>query len=834
MMHKLNNKIAISLLIILLLTLPLSTIAGAGNQPPCVPSYPNPSYSATQVNTTLTLTWQGGDPNSEDTIVYDVYFGTSYPPPKVSAKQHNTTYPVDNLRDNTLYYWLIVSRDNQGGAAAGPLWRFTTKPVPNNPPHKPHTPTPQHEDNNIATPTQLRWECDDPDQEKIFYDIFLEANDTTPDLPFATNYPYTDLSTGTLTYNTTYYWQVVASDIHGATNKSAIWQFTTGGKNANHPPDQPIEPTPDDQSSGISLSTSLSWSCTDQDNDTLTYTVNLGTTTTPAIVAENQTQSTYTPSSLSYNTTYYWQVEVYDKHNAHTSGPLWSFNTEEQGANHPPNTPYSPTPTNGKTNVYINPTLMWKCSDDEDDNIEYDVFLGTLSTSMNKKADDIQTIQYTLSNLAYDTTYYWRVDAIDSNNAKTEGDTWSFRTVSSGSNNPPNIPSSPSPNNGKTGVATNGKLQWAGRDPDSGDTISYTIYFGTNQQPPKIIDNITDPEYRPGKLSFDTSYYWKVTSTDNHGLSSTSPIWTFTTKEGNEHPLADAGGPYQGFVDERITFDGSGSADPDGEIVSYRWNFGDNSFGTAEIAHHTFTSEGSYQVTLTVVDDDGQEATDSTTITIKQANFAPMEPTVDGPTSGNAGEPLTYTISAQDKDGDLIQFFITWGDGTTTTSNLVLSSTEEEHTWSNQGLYTLKVTAEDENGGRSTTEELKISIGVKILELNFPLHFLFGYLIDYDNDGVYDVFQRIDKREMPVLFIKDEQYLIDDNDDGEWDYRYDPYAKTLDKATAEDINQTETNAGFFVFSEDFIIFLPILIVGGLIIGVEVAIVSYTRRKKKMH
>jgi PKD repeat protein len=52
-------------------------------------------------------------------------------------------------------------------------------------------------------------------------------------------------------------------------------------------------------------------------------------------------------------------------------------------------------------------------------------------------------------------------------------------------------------------------------------------------------------------------------------------------------------------------FDGSKSTDPDGQIASYDWNFGDGSTGTGAVVEHHYTATGHYSATLTVTDDKG-------------------------------------------------------------------------------------------------------------------------------------------------------------------------------------------------------------------------------------
>lgn len=81
-------------------------------------------------------------------------------------------------------------------------------------------------------------------------------------------------------------------------------------------------------------------------------------------------------------------------------------------------------------------------------------------------------------------------------------------------------------------------------------------------------------------------------------------------------PVADAGGPYKGVVNSPITFDGSGSSDADGAIVSYLWNFGDSTTGTGVSPTHSYTIAGNYTVILTVTDNESLTYSNSTLASI--------------------------------------------------------------------------------------------------------------------------------------------------------------------------------------------------------------------------
>jgi len=89
----------------------------------------------------------------------------------------------------------------------------------------------------------------------------------------------------------------------------------------------------------------------------------------------------------------------------------------------------------------------------------------------------------------------------------------------------------------------------------------------------------------------------------------------------NDPPIADAGGPYSGDEGVEITFDASGSYDPDGNIVGYRWDWTNNDewdtpWLTSPIATHTYPDEGSYTVLVEVKDNQDSTNTDTAQVTI--------------------------------------------------------------------------------------------------------------------------------------------------------------------------------------------------------------------------
>ncbi|UCC89467.1 MAG: PKD domain-containing protein [Anaerolineales bacterium] len=87
-----------------------------------------------------------------------------------------------------------------------------------------------------------------------------------------------------------------------------------------------------------------------------------------------------------------------------------------------------------------------------------------------------------------------------------------------------------------------------------------------------------------------------------------------TITAGNQPPTAAADAELIPKAEPCYRFIGSESSDPDGEIVSYAWDFGDQNTGTGEVVEYCYAEPGSYAVTLTVTDDQG--GTDSASVDV--------------------------------------------------------------------------------------------------------------------------------------------------------------------------------------------------------------------------
>ncbi len=318
---------------------------------------------------------------------------------------------------------------------------------------------------------------------------------------------------------------------------------TTGGVTDNNPPNQPSDPFPADYSTQVSVdSLVLSWTCSDPNGDDLTFDIYFGTTSPPSLVWGNYSTMSYTSKvdPLDYSTPYFWKIIAKDG-KATTESDLWKFTTE---GNSRPYTPSNPYPSDSATDVPIDVQLSWSGGDpNPSDMVTYGMFLvdepHTGFTIYDQNIGPYPATQTTITydlgtTLDYDTTYKWSVSGRDGL-INSGYSTWYFTTLSN-QNNPPNQPSNPSPSDNAVNVDIDADLSWFGGDPDIGDTVTYDVYFGTGNPPPKIVSNQSETSYNPGTLNYVTMYYWKIVAWDDNDISNEGPVWDFITEADIEEP----------------------------------------------------------------------------------------------------------------------------------------------------------------------------------------------------------------------------------------------------------------------------------------------------------
>jgi PKD repeat protein len=211
-------------------------------------------------------------------------------------------------------------------------------------------------------------------------------------------------------------------------------------------------------------------------------------------------------------------------------------------------------------------------------------------------------------------------------------------------------------------------------DPD-GTLVSYLWDFGDG-----ATSLATNPSHTFANVA---TYNVSLTVTDNDGGTTTvtNPVTTLP----NTPPVAD----FTSSVDKRtVTFNSSGSTDSDGTIASYSWDFGDGATSTSATPTHTYATVGTFDVTLTVTDDNG----DPGSVTKQVTTVANASPTASF-TFDVAKLKVTFDASgSSDSDGTVASYAWDFGDGGTSTSKT------PSHTYAAAGDHDVTLTVTDNDG----------------------------------------------------------------------------------------------------------------------------------------
>jgi PKD repeat protein len=211
------------------------------------------------------------------------------------------------------------------------------------------------------------------------------------------------------------------------------------------------------------------------------------------------------------------------------------------------------------------------------------------------------------------------------------------------------------------------------------------------------------------------SYEVMLTVTDNQGVSNSDTIAITVSEPENQAPKAVATANVSiGIAPLELKFTGSGSTD-DEAVVSYSWDFKDGGGSSNINPTHTFTEAGSYEVTLTVKDEDGLTHTDTIAISVEQeANVAPTAIASSDVTSGEAPLTVNFVGNQSTDDNGITSYYWDFKDGSTSTE---ISPT---HTFQNPGTYLVEFVVTDANGESDTDIDTIVVTAPETNTGNYP------------------------------------------------------------------------------------------------------------------
>jgi len=232
-------------------------------------------------------------------------------------------------------------------------------------------------------------------------------------------------------------------------------------------------------------------------------------------------------------------------------------------------------------------------------------------------------------------------------------------------------------------------------DPDGGSIVEYRWDWTSDgvvdaYGPTPVHTYASEGTYNVTLTIVDDEGETNTTSTaHSHGINVPPPI----PVSGNVPPDSNFSWSVNPNVNGTIDFT-SNVSDPDGEIVSYEWNFGDGTSSTSQNPSHTYDTSGTYTVTLIVTDDNGETSTREINVEVPnirpQAGFSTSSANITTASSVtfDGGSPYSY-----DKDGNIVNWSWDFGDGDTAYGSTV------SHQYNTPGNYTVTLNVTDNSGG---------------------------------------------------------------------------------------------------------------------------------------
>jgi PKD repeat protein len=576
------------------------------NLPPYRPANPLPSDSATGVPVDVVLSWTGGDPDAEDTVIYDVYFGTSISPPLVVENHTGTTYDLDTLDHSTNYYWQIVATDNHGASTKSEVWSFTT-----------------------ATPCSglaAEWHLDDGNGTTAADTSGNGNNGTLVNNPawadgkidkalrFDGTNDYVHCGqgsslkiTGAITVEAWVNWTgagnpylVTKTGGHGhrsydlSGNEDGTVEFRVGGADCNTM-----------KSSGTITIPAGEWVHLAGTYEPSSY-VRLfvdGALAKENIVSIPGSQgdnglSWYIGAREGNQGWFNGTIDEVKIYNRALSADEIRADYEDGSSNQPPvadpNNPYigiEGVPLHFKGNGSYDPdgsivAYLWTFGD------------GNTSSEVNPTHIYVQDDSYNITLTVTD----------------NEGATNTNTTMATIADTEPTANFSAMPTSGPEPLT----VTFTDNSTSHDGLVTWEWDFNNDGETDSTVQNPTYEYAEEGVYTVSLM----VNESDGDSDSMTRVEYISVIRVNNP-PVADPNGPYTGMELVPLQFNGSGSYDPDGSIVSYLWDFGDGNNATEATPTHIYAQNGTYNVTLTVTDNEGATDTSTTTADIESDLIPP-------------------------------------------------------------------------------------------------------------------------------------------------------------------------------------------------------------------
>ncbi len=645
-------------------------VDGAGNQSawsgswsfvvditaPAPPSLSSPTDGSLTNTRYPNLNWSYISDPSGVTYKLQVDDNADFSSPKLDKSNiSGTGYTVTTPLDETTYYWRVKAVDGAGNESAwSSEWSFTVDVT------QPSVPT-------LASPTDstltnnrrptFDW-SDVTDISGVSYRIQIDNNSNFSSPERDEN----NISNSTWTMDwdlsdNTYYWRVKAVDDAG--NESAwtgAWSFVLDASN-------PSTPSMVSPSGNINDTTpTFDW---DDVTDTsgVTYSLQVDDDwnfSNPDVTQTGLTSSEYTLTSGEALTegNWYWRVKAIDgAGNDSGWAGYWSFTVDT--------TPPAPTTLSspgdgGFTNTQY-PNLNWSNISDPS-GVSYKLQVDNNADFSSPELDksSLSGTGYTVPTPLAETTYYWRVKAVDgAGNESAWSSEWSFTVDVT----QPSVPTLVSPTDGALTNDRRPTFDWSDVTDPSG--VSYRIQIDNSSNfssPERDENNISNSTWTMDWDLSDNTYYWRVKAVDGAGNESAwTGAWSFDLDANSpSQPNLMTPNDWTKTNDTTPSFDWSDVTDTSG--VSYSIQIDDDSYFSSPVlltqqglASSDYTlstgealAEGTYYWRVKAIDGAGNDSGWSYSWTFTVDTSAPGVPNLTSPSDGTAENSPTPSFNWSD------------------------------------------------------------------------------------------------------------------------------------------------------------------------------------------
>jgi hypothetical protein len=482
------------------------------NAVPDLPSLGLPAANATNVATTVTLSWSIPDSCARSYRV-QVSADTADTDPAhlfLNDSVQTSSRAVSGLQEGTDYFWRVRAA---GAAGVGSYTGYRKFRTLVNPPAPPTLLSPASGDTAVPISAILRWTTvvrADSYQVQAATDAGFTA------LVHAGAYGVdTSAGVGPLANCTQYFWRVRAKNVGGQGAFSAVLSF----KVASAPPAAPLLNFPANGQDSVDGEPTLSWSPADVCTRfyRLQVALDAGFAAMVSDVTGSATSQAIGP--LESNTVYFWKVTPSGNAGAGTPSAVFSFTTTPFTA---PPAPALLSPPNRQANVAFPVSVCW---DSAARATSYRLQVA-IDSAFSVKIFDDSTLTARcrpLSGLLNGKTYFWRVSSKNSAGLSAFSPAFRFTTLS-----PPQPPVLISPANGEEGVNAVAQFLWS--IPETAE--SYRFQLAKDSLFAQIVKDDSTAlvtSTQAGPLESHRKYFWRVRGKNTAGVGAYSAVSSFRT-----------------------------------------------------------------------------------------------------------------------------------------------------------------------------------------------------------------------------------------------------------------------------------------------------------------